>query len=102
MSVECCFLLGTQILQAWDEIKKRGKDDHGCAFGKWMFGAGKESFEEWDTVAKLHYDFHKCVAAIMNEAEVNPDDATKMLQSGEIVKTSQHLIQILTTLSEKQ
>jgi len=75
--------------------------DNQCAFGKWLYAEGHQSFPSvtgYDDVRTLHAAFHKEAARVLSLAvSGKPDDASKAMELGSpFSKVSAQLVTALT------
>ena len=77
-------------------------NQHACAFGKWIFGEGARyrGTAEYETVVKLHGEFHKCAAAVV--AQGRAADATKAIgPSSAFAQASSKLVHAIMKLRSR-
>jgi methyl-accepting chemotaxis protein len=69
--------------------------DNLCAFGKWLYGptipAAVSAGADYATARKLHADFHKCAATILECAVTGNKAKADALFAGDYVKASSSL-----------
>ena len=81
---------GKADAQAGDVAK-----DNVCAFGQWLYGASLapdvKAGPDYQTVRKLHADFHKCAASVIECVGHGDKAKASALMEGEYTKVSSAL-----------
>ena len=66
--------------------------DNGCPFGQWLYGstipATARASEGYTAVRKLHADFHKCAAKVLECVSSGQKAQADALMAGEYAKIS--------------
>ena len=82
--------VGKADAQAADVAK-----DNACAFGQWLYGAtltpADKASPSYSAVRKLHADFHKCAAKVIECVGTGDKAKANALMDGEYAKVSASL-----------
>jgi hypothetical protein len=75
--------------------------DNVCAFGQWLYGstipATARASEDYASVRKLHADFHKCAANVLECVSNGQKAKANALMTGEYAEVSANLTAAMMT-----
>ena len=91
----------TRLLSAIDTGKSDAAavdvaKDHICEFGQWLYGptipAAETARKDYSVVCRLHADFHKCAATVLERVAHGQKAQAIALMNGEYAEVSVDLI----------
>jgi hypothetical protein len=71
-------------------------DDHGCAFGHWLYGplidAQTRASPAWRVITRLHREYHQTAAEVARLVQLGRAAEAEALMAGDYLARSNHLL----------